>query len=231
MEAGLSSLVAATVTFVGGHFVLSGQAVRRPLVARLGERRFRGLYALVSLVLFIWMVAAYGRAPELVLWPSMLWARHVPLLVMPIAAILAVAGLTTRNVTLVGAERSAEAGDPAPGIMRLTRHPFLWAVALWAISHLIATGDAASLILMGGLLVLAFGGMAHIDARRRAELGAAWGPIALTTSVLPFAAIASSRTTMDWPGIGWQRLAGGVALYFGLLFVHQAVIGVSPLPF
>ncbi len=103
MEAGLSGLVAATVTFVGGHFVLSGQAVRRPLVARLGERPFRGLYALVSLVPFVWMVAAYGRAPELVLWPSMLWARHIPLLVMPIAAILMVAGLTTRRMPGVAA--------------------------------------------------------------------------------------------------------------------------------
>ncbi|MFQ5954629.1 MAG: NnrU family protein [Kiloniellales bacterium] len=230
MEQGLSSLVAATATFVGSHFVLSSQAVRQPLIARLGERPFRGLYALLSLVVFIWMVAAYGRAPQVVLWPSTLWARHIPLVVMPIAAILAVAGLTTRNVTMVGAEASVEAGDPAPGIMRVTRHPFLWAVAVWAISHLAATGDAASLILMGGILVLALGGMAHIDARRRADLGSAWGPIALTTSVLPFAAVASGRASMDWAGIGWQRLAGGVALYFALFFVHELVIGVSPLP-
>ena len=210
MEASLSSLAAATAIFVGGHFVLSSRTVRKPMAARLGAGPWRGLYA--------------G------LWPSPAWARYLPLLVMPVAAVLAVAGMSTRNVTLVGGEAAAEAPDPAPGIMRVTRHPSLWAVALWALSHLPANGDAASLILMGGILVLAFGGMAHIDARRRDALGAAWGPIELTTSVIPFAAIASRRTTMDWAGIGWQRPAGGVAIYLALLFAHQALIGVSPLP-
>ena len=65
--------------------------------------------------------------------------------------------------------------------------------------------------------MLAFGGMAHIDGRRgRDALGAAWGPIELTTSVIPFAAIASRRAIMDWAGIGWQRPAGGVAIYLAL---------------
>ncbi len=230
MEASLSSLAAATAIFVGGHFVLSSRAVRRPMAARLGEGPRSGLYALLVLAAFVWMLWAYGQAPRVGLWPSPAWARYLPLLVMPVAAVLAVAGLSTRNVTLVGGEAAAQAPDPAPGIMRVTRHPFLWAVALWALSHLPANGDAASLILMGGMLVLAFGGMAHIDARRRDALGAAWGPNELTTSVIPFAAIAGGRTTMDGAGIGWQRLAGGVAIYLALLFAHEALIGVSPLP-
>ena len=83
---------------------------------------------------------------------------------------------------------------------------------------------------MVGILVLSLGGMAHIDARRRAALGSAWGPIALTTSVMPFAAILAGRTKFDWAGIGWQRLLGGLALYLALLFAHEWLIGVSPVP-
>ncbi len=230
MEDGLSSLVAATVTFVGGHFLLSSRAVRQQLVARLGERPFLGLYAVLNLAFFAWMVAAYSQAPQMALWPSPSWALYLPLVVMPIASILAVAGATTRSVTSVGGESASEAPDPAPGILRITRHPVLWAIALWALSHLAANGDAASLIMIGGMLVLALGGMAHIDARRRVSLGAAWGPVELTTSAIPFVALATGRTTMDWAGIGWQRAAGGLALYLALLFAHQWVIGVSPLP-
>jgi uncharacterized membrane protein len=41
------------------------------------------------------------------------------------------------------------ADAPARGIQRVTRHPFLWGVAVWAFVHLIANGDVASLMLFG----------------------------------------------------------------------------------
>jgi len=52
----------------------------------------------------------------------------------------------------------------------ITRHPFLWGIALWALVHLIINGDLASLILFGSLLLLAVGGTLAIDARRGATL-------------------------------------------------------------
>jgi uncharacterized membrane protein len=120
--------------------------------------------------------------------------------------------------------------DVAPGIQRVTRHPFLWGTALWALSHLAVNGTAADVVLMGGILVLSLGGMRHIDLRREIALGAAWGPVALTTSALPFAALATGRTTMDWQGIGWWRPALALALYAALLFLHPMIFGVSALP-
>ncbi|RMD63924.1 MAG: NnrU protein, partial [Alphaproteobacteria bacterium] len=121
-------------------------------------------------------------------------------------------------------------GHPAPGILSVTRHPALWGFALWALSHLAVNGDGASMILMGGILVLSLGGMAHIDVRREEALGAAWGPTRLTTSVVPFAAILSGHTRFDWRGIGWQRPVVGLILYVVLMHAHETLIGVSALP-
>ncbi len=226
----INLLLAATIGFVGGHFLLSSAAVRPQLARRLGESGFRTLYSVVAIVTFVVMIYAYGAAPYVPVWPELSWLRWVPLVVMPFSAVLVVAGLTTRSPTAVGGEALAADSAPAPGILRVTRHPFLWGVALWAGCHLLVNGDAASIILMGGMLVLAVGGMQHIDRRRERVLGSDWGPMKLTTSTLPFAALLSGRTRMDWRGLGWWRLVLGLLLYVVLLNAHPFLFGASPLP-
>ncbi len=233
MLSALDSLIAATLIFVGGHFLLSSSLLRPLLVERLGDGPFRALYALTILGSFVWMLSAYGNAEVILLWvapPLLYW---VPVVVMPLAAILMVAGLTTPNPTLAGGERllADGTGSPAVGIISITRHPFLWGTGLWALSHLLVNGDAASVILMGGIAVLSFAGMVHIDLRKEAALGAAWGPMKLTTSRLPFAAVLSGRCSLDWAGIGWWRPLLGLVIYAALLHLHQGIFGVSPLPY
>jgi len=225
-------LVAATLAFVGGHFLLSSRPLRPLLRERYGERGFRLLYSLVMLVTFIWMLASYRAAPYIALWDPPAALAWVPLLVMPLAAILAVAGLTTPSPTLVGGERFLDGapGSPAVGILSITRHPFLWGSGLWALSHLTVNGDLASLVVMGGIAVLSFAGMHHIDQRREAALGAAWGPMKLTTSLLPFGAVLTGRSRIDWRGLGWWRPLLGLVVYAALLHLHAGLIGVSPLP-
>ena len=228
--ASLNGLLAATSAFVFGHFLLSSIAVRGPLIARLGENGFRAGYSLAATIAFVWMLFAYARAPFVPLWIPPGWTAWVPVLVMPAALLLLVCAFTTRNVTAVGGEAQATAPDPAPGVMRVTRHPFLIAVTLWALSHLAANGEGAAVILFGGMLVLALGGMAHIDARRRAALGSDWGPIALTTSAVPFQAILAGRTRPDWAGIGVWRVAVALGLYVALMLLHRPLFGVPAMP-
>lgn len=232
MEGSLQQLLAATATFVCGHFLLSSRPLRQPLQARLGESVFLGAYSLVILATFAWMVSAYGQAGFVPLWDSPPALRWVPVLIMPLSAILVVLGLTSPNPTMVGGDKQiGELGvTTAQGIQTITRHPFLWGTTLWALSHLCVRGDLASVILMGGILVLSLGGMHHIDLRREASLGAAWGPLKLTSSILPFAAALSGRTPLDWQGIGWLRPASGLALYLALVFLHGPVIGIAVLP-
>jgi len=233
MSGTLNALFIATLAFVGGHFVLSSAPVRQRLVRRLGENGFLPAYTLVVTGALIWMIAAYRAAPSVLVWDPPAALAWVPLVLMPISVFLVVAGLTTRGPTQVGAERTLAAGlpeNPAPGIISITRHPFLWGTALWAAVHLAVSGDLANITVMSGIAVLSVGGMMHIDRRREESLGAAWGPVKLTTSLTPFAAILTGRTHLDWCGIGWWRPLAAVAIYLLFLQLHAWVIGASPWP-
>ncbi len=223
-------LALAVACFVGGHFMLSSLPVRRILVRLLGELGFRAIYSAVALAALIWVIAAYRAAPREVLWVAGAGLRQLPVFLMPIACILAVAGLSTRNVTLAGGEALADSPDVVSGIITVTRHPFLWAVVLWSAGHLVANGDAASVTLFAGMGLLALGGMAHIDHRRHVALGALWGPIAMTTSVIPFLAAIQGRVQIDWRGIGWLRPIGGIVLFIALATAHGWFTGVELLP-
>src|SRR3546814_5422961 len=79
--------------------------------------------------------------------------------------------------------------------------------------------------MMGGIAILSFGGMQHIDQRRESHLGASWGPMKLTTSVVPFAAALARRTKVDWRGLGWWRPAPGLVVYAALLPLPSGHIG------
>lgn len=226
----LDSLIAAAAAFVAGHFILSSRGPRRALVGVLGEQQFLIVYSVIALATFVWMLAAYGDAPYLAVWNPPPILHWVPLLTMPVACFLVVGGLTTRSLTAVGGGSAEAAGGPrsaAPGIVSITRHPALWGFALWALAHLSVRGDAANMVLMLAIAILSFGGMVHIDQRREVSLGSAWGPTKMTTSLIPFAAILSGRTSLDWRGIGWYRPVAALALFVVLLYAHPWIAGVA----
>ncbi|MCH7539311.1 MAG: NnrU family protein [Proteobacteria bacterium] len=229
MRGTLGEVALAALVFVGSHVLLSGTLLRGALAKRLSEGGFLVLYSAVAAATLIWLIIAYRDAPYVELWPTAAWARYLPLVVMPFASVLVVCAATTRNPTMVGGEMLGTDGDPAPGIMKVTRYPFMWSVVLWAAAHMVPNGDAATVILFSSLLALALAGMALID-RKRQRQGGAWRPIALTTSVVPFAAILAGRTHLTVAQIGWWRIAAGLALYAALLLAHGPVIGVRALP-
>ena len=226
MDKGFLSLVIAGVAFCGSHVLLSSTRLRGSLRDQLGERGFLAVYSLTSLVIFAWFVAAYAGAPTIVLWPRRQWTALVPVSVMPFASILLVAGYSTRNPTAVGMERSARADDPAPGILSVTRHPVMWAIGLWAVSHLIANGDLSSLLFFGSLAGLALGGTVLIDRKKQLALGSNWPRLAQVTSNLPFAALFARRTKLRWREIGILRIAAGLLLYAVLYLAHPIITGL-----
>ena len=146
--------IAAEIAFCGSHVVLSSTRWRVALRDQLGERGFLLLYSATAIATLAWFVAAYGRAPVISLWVLRPWMGLVPMIVMPLATILLIGGYTTRNPTAVGMERMARADDPAPGVLRITRHPILWAIGLWALAHMVPNGDVASLLFFGGIAAL-----------------------------------------------------------------------------
>ena len=226
MTDGFSSLVIAGVAFCGSHILLSSTRLRGSLREQLGEHGFLAVYSLTALVTFAWFLVAYSHAPTLLLWPSQGWMALVPVVVMPLATILLVAGYSTPNPTSVGMERSARADDPAPGILRVTRHPVMWAIGLWAISHVIANGDLRSLVFFGAFAALSLGGTVLIDRKKRLALGSNWSRLAEVTSNLPFAALVTGRTRLRWRDISLLRIAAGLLLYVVLYRAHSIIAGV-----
>lgn len=227
MNEGLFSLLLATAAFVGAHVVLSSRPIRDAVVARTGERRFVALYSILVALPFIWMIAAYRAAPSVPLWIAPTGVKHITLSVMILVSIMIVAAISPNNPAVVGAP-PPKLEDGPKGIFRITRHPFMWGVALWAITHLMANGDAASAILFAGLAILALGGTIHIDRRKRHTLGTSWDAYARQSSHLPFLAIAQGRTRLVGSEIGWRPVILGFALYLALLILHEPVIGVAP---
>ena len=226
MSHGLISLVIAGIAFCGSHVLLSSTGLRGSLRDQLGERGFLAVYSLTALVTFAWFLMAYAHAPTILLWPRQMWMALVPIVVMPLATVLLVAGYTTPNPTAVGMERAARADDPAPGMLRVTRHPVMWAIGLWAISHMIANGDLRSLLFFGAFAALSLGGTLLIDRKKRLALGSNWSRLAEVTSNLPFAALVTGRTRLRWRDISLLRVIAGLLLYAVLYNAHSLIAGV-----
>ena len=147
----MTTLVAATIVFLATHFIAS-TPLRPVMVSPIGEWPYRGAYSLVALVTLIWMGWAYGNAPREMLW-TRTGAKHRTSSCR-IAFVLLACGYG-RNPTMVGAEKLLKSEDPARGMIRITRHPIMWGIMLWAAAHIVARGDLKSLVFFGGLLALA----------------------------------------------------------------------------
>ena len=218
----METLTAATAAFLLTHFV-SSTPLRPALVGAMGEWPYRGLYSAVAGITLAWMIWAYAQAPR----TELLWTplRLLPLVVMPFSLILVVAGYW-RNPTMVGAERLLKSDDPARGMIRVTRHPLMWGILLWAGAHILARADLNSIVFFGGFLLLAGLGSASIDFRKRNDPD--FRRFAAVTSHVPFVAIAQGRNRLAWREIGWLRPAIGIGLFVVLFLLHPWLFGARP---
>jgi len=219
-------LVVAVAVFLATHWV-SSTPLRPGLVAMLGENAYLGLYSLVSLVALGWMIWAYARAPTVRWWVGdefKVWA----VVLMPVSLVFIAAGGLSKNPSAVRQEGSLRSLGEPRGILRVTRHPIQWGIALWALLHLIARGDAASVIFFGGFALLSILGTILIDARKDRAIGVDWQRFASATSNFPFAAIIQGRNQFRFDEIGWKKVLIGLALYLVLVFLHPYLFGARP---
>ena len=127
----------------------------------------------------MWLIIAFGQArtspQNVVFWGIDHPNRDPAIVLVLLGFLLAVPGLLTNSPTR-RARRRPGCGRlcGARRMTRITRHPFLWGIALWALAHLIANGRLADLILFGGLLVVALAGPLSIDAKRVRAQGEAY---------------------------------------------------------
>jgi len=191
----MTLLLLGILVFLGVHTVPMAQDLRRNLQGSISGPGYQILFSLVSAAGLILIVMGYGQMqgqgrlnPEIYTPP--IWLRHVTLLLMWPAMILLVAAYVPSR------------------IRTKAKHPMLAGIKLWALAHLLANGDLASLILFGSFLAWAV--VDRISVKRRAALG----PLGAKSGDLKGDLIA---------------IAGGTAVYlFLLLWGHKWLIGVAP---
>jgi uncharacterized membrane protein len=225
----MANLIAAAVFFLGIHFGVSGTRLRDALVRLVGDKLYRGLFALASIAGLIWLIRAYSSAPYVELWGKLLALKPIAEPLVLIAAAFVAIGVSTPSPAGASGESQLTREVKVRGITRITRHPFLWGTALWAFVHFVVNGDLASSIVFGSLLVLAAGGTASIDAKRRRAYGERWEQFARQTSNIPFAAIVAGRNQLA-PAlreIGIVRPLIAIAVFAALFFLHGRFFGAS----
>lgn len=133
------TLLAGLVLFLGLHSIrLFADDWRTARLARIGERKWKGLFALGSLIGVVLIVWGFGQARmnPVVVWNWPLWTRHAASLLLLPAFVLIVAG------NMPGTRMKAVLG-----------HPMLLGTALWAFAHLLANGRLADVVLFGSFLI------------------------------------------------------------------------------
>lgn len=230
MNTSMTGLVIAALFLPISHFGISSTALREKLVARLGERGYLGLYSFVTVVAFGWLIVAYRHAPAHVLWVTPLLIRAIVVAIVFLAFALVVIGIATPNPTAVGAGALFDRPDVARGVLRITRNPFLWGVGLWALAHIVASGELASTVLFTSIGSLGWIGSLLLDAKKARQYGEQWQRFAQATSNVPFAAILDGRQTLRLGEIGAWRIAIAIAVFVVMFLAHARLFGVAPLP-
>lgn len=228
----MTSLIAACALFFLIHSLISGTGLRGVLTGAIGEKVYRGLFAAASLGAIVWMAMSYNQVSETgsrYLW-NLGYAGHgIAMLLVFLALIYVVVGVATKNPTAMQQEGLLAQAEPAQGIVRVTRHPFLVGVTLWALAHLLANGDLGSLIFFGTFLLVSVVGMANIDAKRAKRDPEGWAKFAANTSRTPFVAIMQGRNTLKMGEIGWGKIAAGIVVFALFLYFHGWIFGVDVL--
>ena len=210
----MGGLALALAAFVGTHFLMS-HPLRAPLVARLGERGFQGLYSLVALVTLGLAIWIYGRVGDQTpYWVAGDAAWIAATLLMWFGSILLV-GSFVRNPALPGAR--LERGIRPHGVFGITRHPMMWGFAIWAIVHLIVVATPKSLLLDGAILVLALAGSVGQDRKKAARMGERFHEWAAQTAFVPFGRGLANP--------GMVALVGGTLLFLLATWLHPMPAG------
>ena len=230
----MTMLVAAALVFLAIHFVVSGTRLRDVITGAIGEQPYLGLFSLASLAAIVWLAISYNHAQagdDPLLYDLGPGIRHVGIPVIVLAFFLGVQGLLARNPTRVQVgQPAAVPADTIYGVVRITRHPFLWGVVIWSAFHLAVNGDGASVIFFGTFFLVALIGTTLIDAKRSRRMGAAWDGFESRTSNIPFAAVLGGRNTLNLSeSLGW-RFWVAMAVFVIILFTHYHLFGVSPFP-
>jgi len=223
------TLALACAFFLCIHLMISGTSLKDQIIASVGPIAYYILFAIFSIAGLIWMCIAFGLAlstsTNVIFWTPPQFLRIFSLFGNFIAIILIVAGLVTPSPTnLVGLWRLPD--KTVYGIIRISRHPVLAGIGVWALTHMICNGNMAAWLYFGSLLALCALGANNIDRKRLALMGEPYASIKRRTSIVPFVAIIEGRTAFATEELGLARMLLAVSVYSVLLALHELLFAI-----
>ncbi len=186
-------LILGLAAFFAVHIIPTSTPMRDSFIERMGANGYKLAFSALSLIGLVLIVLGYHKlqlnpGKNVVLWDPPTWSKHIAFLLMLPAMIFLVASQVPSRI------RTA------------LKHPMLVGIKIWALAHLIANGDLASLVLFGSFLAYAVYDRISLKQRNTA------GPL-------------GDRAGGPFNDV--IVVAVGVALYaFLLMWGHGALIGV-----
>lgn len=230
----MAYLIAASSFFILIHFLIAGTRLRDGIIQQLGIVRFRQVFSAMAAIGLISMVVAFNKAEHHIIWEaSSLWGAET---VFPVvfflgnlmAFLLLVTGTLTPSPNSLLTEKAYQIGlIEVQGILRITRHPGMLGIGLWALMHLLANGDSASAVFFGSLATLSLLGPLSMDRKKLRLDPERYSLIVEQTSYLPFVAILRNKNHISWSEIGWQKPALAIFIYAATVFAHPWIAGVA----
>jgi uncharacterized membrane protein len=176
-------LIAGLLAFACVHLVSAFPRHEEYWRIRLG-RYYRPLFGLLLLLSLAIVVIGWRLSPFIPVYQPPVWGRYAAFLLV----LLAFFGL---GIFLFRGK-----------LRQMLRFPLAIGIILWAIGHLLANGDAASLVLFGGMMSYA----------------AIYAAFALINGIRPSPDIRAGHDTLS--------IIIGAALYGAMTQLHPIVIGV-----
>ena len=202
----MALLTLGLVLFLGAHSTrIFAENWRQAALERLGEKAYKGAYALVSLVGFGLLIVGFDqvRWDSPAMWTPPVWVKHVAALLMLLSLVLLACAYAPRNA-----------------IKAKLHHPMVLSVKVWALAHLLANPRVADLLLFGAFLLWSV--LNFRAARQRDRLAAASAQETGGAGRLPAPQV-SLAATLRAVGIG--VVVWAILLSHG----HVWLFGVSPL--
>ena len=176
-------LVVAVLSFSLVHFIPALPGVKSRLKIRFGGA-YGPLFGLAATITLIGVIWAWSMTEFVPVYEPVKYSRYINM------------GFTFIAFGFLGI--FAFRGK----LRQFFRFPFAIAVVFWAVGHLIANGDQASIILFGGLLIYAL----------------VFIVLSIANKIFPALLVRDGHDTLS--------LVVGASVYIGMVQLHEILIGV-----
>lgn len=205
--------------FFASHSLPTRPAIKSRLVQWLGAAGFTLAYSALSTFALIVLIMVARGAPHVTLWEWAEWQNHIALTGMCVAILLVALTLGRPNPLSFGGWGHERYDPNRAGVIGWVRHPLLLALLIWSLSHLLPNGDLAHVIMFGCFALFSLLGGKLIDRRKKRQLG-----------VEEWTWLSHTKRAFTPTINGVVRLVIGLVFYGLIIWAHEPVIGISPLP-